>query len=185
MAVKYHVLARRDQIWKCGKFSYPGWKTGRQANQANACRKYCCSPLTPGDHYGTILPHGSYISRMDTAALLGRHGWWWWPKGGAYWSAGEPGLLDKIPYTTADRFLVWSYLLTYLCEKAFSTMLQIKTTAGNRLQMGLLHDMRVALTNTRPRFEKLVAHKQQQKSHWFMYHWLPNCAYLTFSIQFF
>lgn len=54
---------------------------------------------------------------------------------------------------------------TYLCEKAFSTMLQIKTTARNRLEMGLLHDMRVALPNTRPRFEKLVAHKQQQKSH--------------------
>ena len=51
------------------------------------------------------------------------------------------------------------------CEKAFSTMLQIKTTARNRLQIGLIHDMRVALTNTKPRIEKLVAHKQQQKSH--------------------
>ncbi|XP_068228021.1 protein FAM200C-like [Palaemon carinicauda] len=54
---------------------------------------------------------------------------------------------------------------TYLCEKAFSTMLQIKTTAQNRLQIGLLHDMRVALANTRPQIEKLVAYKQQQKSH--------------------
>ncbi|XP_068232174.1 protein FAM200C-like [Palaemon carinicauda] len=47
---------------------------------------------------------------------------------------------------------------TYLCEKAFSTMLQIKTTARNRLQIGLLHDMRVALANTKPRIEKLVAY---------------------------
>ncbi|KAG0725580.1 Protein ZBED8 [Chionoecetes opilio] len=54
---------------------------------------------------------------------------------------------------------------TYLCEKAFSTMLQIKTIARNRLQGGLLHDMRVALTNTKPRFQKLVTHKQQQTSH--------------------
>ena len=54
---------------------------------------------------------------------------------------------------------------TYHCEKAFSTMLQIKTTARNRLQIGLLHDMRMALANTKPRIEKLVSSKQQQKSH--------------------
>ncbi|XP_068250708.1 protein FAM200C-like [Palaemon carinicauda] len=54
---------------------------------------------------------------------------------------------------------------TYLCEKAFSNMLQIKTTARNRHQIGLLHDMRVALANTKLRIEKLVAYKQQQKSH--------------------
>ncbi|XP_068232064.1 protein FAM200C-like [Palaemon carinicauda] len=51
----------------------------------------------------------------------------------------------------------------YLCEKAFSTMLQIKRTARNRLQIRLLHDMRVALANTKPRIEKLVACKQQPK----------------------
>ncbi|KAG0718810.1 Protein ZBED8 [Chionoecetes opilio] len=41
---------------------------------------------------------------------------------------------------------------TYRCEKASSTMLQIKTIARNRLHGGLLHDMRVALTNTKPQF---------------------------------
>ena len=54
---------------------------------------------------------------------------------------------------------------TYLCEKAFSTMLLIKTTVRNRLHGGLLHDMRVALANMMPRYEKLVAQKQEQKSH--------------------
>ncbi|XP_068205215.1 protein FAM200C-like [Palaemon carinicauda] len=48
---------------------------------------------------------------------------------------------------------------TYLCEKAFSTMFQIKTTARNRLQIGLLHDMRMALANKKPQIEKLVAYK--------------------------
>ena len=54
---------------------------------------------------------------------------------------------------------------TYLCEKAFSTMLDIKTKARNRLQAGLYHDMRVALAETKPEFDKLVAQKQQKKSH--------------------
>ena len=54
---------------------------------------------------------------------------------------------------------------TYLCEKAFSTMLQIKPIARNHLQDGLLHDMREALANTKPQIEKLVTQKQQQKSH--------------------
>ena len=54
---------------------------------------------------------------------------------------------------------------TYLCKKAFSTMLLIKTTLRNRLHGGLLHSMSMALANTMPRYDKLVAHKQEQKSH--------------------
>ncbi|KAG0725616.1 Protein FAM200A [Chionoecetes opilio] len=54
-----------------------------------------------------------------------------------------------------------------ICVKRHSifTMFQIKTIAWNRLHCGLLHDMRVAQTNRKPRFQKLVAHKHQQKSH--------------------
>ena len=44
-------------------------------------------------------------------------------------------------------------------------MLHIKTKARNRLQAGLYHDMRVALAETKLEFDKLVAQKQQQKSH--------------------
>ena len=54
---------------------------------------------------------------------------------------------------------------TYLCEKAFSTTLLIKTTVWNRLHGGLSNSMSMALANTMPRYEKLVAHKQEQKSH--------------------
>lgn len=61
--------------------------------------------------------------------------------------------------------MITPFPTTYLCEKAFSTMLLIKTTVRNCLHGGLLHDMRVALANTMPRYEKLVAHKQEQKSH--------------------
>ncbi|XP_068209197.1 protein FAM200C-like [Palaemon carinicauda] len=56
--------------------------------------------------------------------------------------------------------MIISFATTYLCEKAFSAILHIKTTARNRLQIGLLHDMRVALVNIKPRIEKLVAYKQ-------------------------
>ena len=61
--------------------------------------------------------------------------------------------------------LITPFQTTYLCEKAFSTMLLIKTTVRNHLHGGLLHNMRVALANTMPRYEKLVAQKQEQKSH--------------------
>ena len=59
--------------------------------------------------------------------------------------------------------------ITYQCKKAFSTMLLIKTTVRNRLHGGLLHSMSMDLANTMPRYEKLVAHKQEQKSHWWVY----------------
>ena len=44
-------------------------------------------------------------------------------------------------------------------------MLLIKTTAWNRFHGGLLHDMTEALANILTQHEKLVAHKQEQKSH--------------------
>ena len=54
---------------------------------------------------------------------------------------------------------------TYLCEKTFSTILLIKTTIRNRFHGGLIHSMTMGLANTMPRYEKLVALKQEQKSH--------------------
>ena len=61
--------------------------------------------------------------------------------------------------------MITPFPTTYLCKKAFSTMLLIKTTVWNRLHGGLLHNMSMALANTMPRYEKLVAHKPEQKSH--------------------
>ena len=55
--------------------------------------------------------------------------------------------------------MITSFPTTYLCKKAFSTKLLIKTTVRNHLHGGLLHSMSMGLANTMPRYEKLVAHE--------------------------
>lgn len=52
---------------------------------------------------------------------------------------------------------------TYLCESGFSTLLQIKTKARNKLDVQ--DDIRLALTGTQPRISKLVMEMQAQSSH--------------------
>ena len=52
---------------------------------------------------------------------------------------------------------------THLCESGFSTLLQIKTKARNRLDVQ--DDMRLALMQTRPRISKRVTQIQPQSSH--------------------
>ena len=52
---------------------------------------------------------------------------------------------------------------TYLCESGFSTLLQIKTKARNRLDVQ--NDRRLALTQTKPGISKLVMQMQPQSSH--------------------
>lgn len=63
---------------------------------------------------------------------------------------------------TALRVLV-PFASTYLCEAGFSTLVNIKTKNRNRLDVG--DDMRLALTNARPRISKLAAEMQHQVSH--------------------
>ena len=75
------------------------------------------------------------------------------------WLVAYPGM------ARAALELITPFSTTYLCEKAFSTILLMKTTVRNRLRGGLLHSMSMALANTMPRYEKLVAHNQEQKSH--------------------
>ena len=55
------------------------------------------------------------------------------------------------------------FATTYLCESGFSALLSIKTKSRNRLNAQA--DMRVAISNKLPRFEKLLSNKQEQKSH--------------------
>lgn len=55
------------------------------------------------------------------------------------------------------------FVTTYLCEAGFSTLLTIKTKSRNRLEAE--DDMRVALSKSSPRFDLLVAAKQQHPSH--------------------
>lgn len=52
---------------------------------------------------------------------------------------------------------------TYLCEQGFSTLLIIKNKHRNRLDASA--DMRLAISNTEPRIQKLVKNMQPQKSH--------------------
>ena len=62
----------------------------------------------------------------------------------------------------ALRVLV-PFASTYLCEAAFSTLVNIKTKNRNRLDVG--DDMRLALTNVRPRISNSTAEMQHQASH--------------------
>ena len=55
------------------------------------------------------------------------------------------------------------FATTYLCEAAFSALVTIKTKHRNRLDVQ--HDLRVALSKTRPQFCLLVQDRQQQASH--------------------
>lgn len=64
----------------------------------------------------------------------------------------EKALSTLIPFAT-----------TYLCESGFSTLLSIKTKSRNRLNAQA--DMRIAISNKMPRFQKVLCNKQEQKSH--------------------
>ena len=60
--------------------------------------------------------------------------------------------------------LLVAFPSTYLCEFAFSSMVQIKTKSRNRL-IDLESDLRCAITKVEPNIEALVQAKQMQKSH--------------------
>ena len=52
---------------------------------------------------------------------------------------------------------------TYLCKAAMSALVNIKTAYRDRL--GVVNDMRIALSNNNPRIDELVSKRQEQKSH--------------------
>jgi hypothetical protein len=64
---------------------------------------------------------------------------------------------------TALKHLV-SFPSTYLCEKGFSALCEIKSKKRNRLACVDV-PLRIALANIEPRYGKLVAAHQAQKSH--------------------
>ena len=68
-----------------------------------------------------------------------------------------PKLCEKAP------IVLMPFMTTYLCESGFSGLLSIKTKSGNRLSAQA--DIRVAISNKVPRFEKLFSNKQEKKSH--------------------
>ena len=55
------------------------------------------------------------------------------------------------------------FVTTYLCEKSFSVMVDIKTKKRNRLCCE--NDTRVALSKAKPRISRIVSEMQQHKTH--------------------
>ena len=72
------------------------------------------------------------------------------------------GLYPRI--AVAALTLLVAFLSTYLCESAFSSMVQIKTKLQNRL-IDLESDLRCAISKVEPNIEALIQAKQLQKSH--------------------
>ena len=72
--------------------------------------------------------------------------------------------MDMFPkfYEEALSVLI-PFATTYLCQSGFSVLLSIKTKSKNHLSAQV--DMRVAISNKVPRFEKHLSNKQEQKSH--------------------
>ena len=56
-----------------------------------------------------------------------------------------------------------SFVTTYLCERAFSTLVEVKTKKRNRLASE--NDWRIAVSETKPRIFQLVARKEQHRAH--------------------
>ena len=70
-------------------------------------------------------------------------------------------------YPNVSEIALWLLLpfsTIYLCESGFSTLLQIKSTSRNRMDVD--PDMRCALSVTQPRIRQLTEKKQCHPSHW-------------------
>ena len=71
----------------------------------------------------------------------------------------------SVTYPAVSDIVLNSLLMfpsTYLCEQGFSTLLNMKNKHRSRLNVE--HDLRVCLSNTAPRIEKLICNKQAQPS---------------------
>ena len=67
----------------------------------------------------------------------------------------------EISKTALEKLLACS--ATWLCESAFSTLLNVKTKQRNRLEVD--QNIRCALSSTEPRIKNLVAKVQSHPSH--------------------
>ena len=79
---------------------------------------------------------------------------------GDFWCS----MTDKYPNLSnhAVHSLI-PFATTYLCESGFSTLVAIKTARRNNLDVQ--HDMRIALSSTKPDFNEIIESKQQHPSH--------------------
>ena len=71
---------------------------------------------------------------------------------------------ESYPQVSELAFrILLPFATTYLCKSGFSALVQIKTKAQNRRKVE--DEMRLALSNTKPRFPKLALQLQSQPSH--------------------
>ena len=73
----------------------------------------------------------------------------------------------SVTYPVVSEGVLNPFLIfpsTYLCEQRFKTLLNIKSKL--RSQLNVEHDLRLCLSNTIPRIEKLICNKQAQPSHY-------------------
>ena len=71
--------------------------------------------------------------------------------------------LETYPKLTKKALTVLlPFSSTYLCEAGFSSLVYLKNKYRNRLET-VENDLRIALSNRQPRYEKLVDMKMQEK----------------------
>ena len=77
-----------------------------------------------------------------------------------FWCA----MRESYPQVSELAFRVLlPFATTYLCESGYSALVHIKTKARNRRKVE--DDMRLALSNTKPRIPQLAVQLQSQPSH--------------------
>ena len=70
--------------------------------------------------------------------------------------------LETYPKLAENALAVLFFSTTYLCEVGFSSLVYLKKKFRNRLET-VENDLRIAMSNKQPRYEKLVNMKRQKK----------------------
>ena len=102
--------------------------------------------------------------RWSLGRINGNEKWFlciWFFRGKTSFSVSMQRSYAKI--SMAVFKIIPPFVSTYLCERGFSTLIQIKTKARNKLEVQ--DHMRLAVLRTEPRIKKLCAELQAHPSH--------------------